>query len=106
VTASGERDEVAEDSFSQALSAGGYDPQHEDVYATRPGVMPKLVLPPRLFAAADLDILSLESFKDDRLPKMVRAVSYELEVVTDPLDALVSKDTLARLLTTAPLGGG
>ena len=104
VKADGGRDELAADTFSQILSTAGYDSSHEHIYATQPGVMPNPALPPRLFDVSHMDVLSLASFKNDRLPKMVRAVSYQLEVLSDPLDSLSSKEALGRLITSVPLG--
>ena len=47
--------------------------------------MPNPLLPSKLFRASDLDRVRMSSFKGNRLPSMVTAVSYEINISAPPL---------------------
>ena len=88
-------------SFYQKLESAGYLPQFGDLYRSAPGIMPNPLLPPKLFRSSDLDRIKLSSFKGNKLPSMVTAVSYEINISAPPLgDGDV--DTALLSLITSP----
>ena len=93
--------ETAVHSFYEKLESVGYLTQFEDIYRSTPGMMPNPLLPPKLFRASDLDGVKLSSFKGNKLPSMVTAVSYQINISAPPLgDGDV--DTLLLSLITSP----
>ena len=83
-------------SFHQKLESAGYLPRFGNLYRSEPGVMPNPLLPPKLYRASDLDRVRMSSFKGNRLPAMVTAVSYEINISAPPLG---ERDVDAALLT-------
>ena len=87
-------------SFYQKLESFGYQPQFGDLYRSEPGVMPNPLLPPKLFRASDLDRVRMSSFKWNRLPSMVTAVSYEINISAPPLGERDVDAVLLSLITS------
>ena len=65
--------------------------------------MLNVAIPPRLYRAADLDYLRLESFKDETLPSMVRSIGYDLELPDGGAQALDERAVLLELLRAPPI---
>ena len=86
--------------FQQKLASAGYDPQFDGIYASGPGLLPSPALPARLFREDDLDRLRLSSFKEDQLPQMVTAVSYDLEITAPPLSKSEADAVLLTLISS------
>ena len=90
-------------SFYQKLESAGYLPRLGDLYRSEPGVMPNPLLPPKLFRASDLDRLRMSSFKENSLPSMVTAVSYEINISAPPLGERDVDAALLSLITSPGL---
>ena len=90
-------------SFYQKLESAGYLPRFGDLYRSAPGVMPNPLLPPKLFRASDLDRVRMSSFKGNRLPSMVTAVSYEINISAPPLGERDVDAALLSLITSLGL---
>ena len=90
-------------SFYQKLESAGYLPRFGDLYRSAPGVMPNPLLPPKLFRASDLDRVRMSSFKGNRLPSMVTAVSYEINISAPPLGERDVDAALLSLITSPGL---
>ena len=89
--------------FYQKLESAGYLPRFGDLYRSEPGVMPNPLLPPKLFRASDLDRIRISSFKGNRLPSMVTAVSYEINISAPPLGERDVETALLSLITSPGL---
>ena len=90
-------------SFYQKLESAGYLPRFGDLYRSEPGIMPNPLLPPKLFHTSDLDRVRMSSFKGDRLPSMVTAISYEINISAPPLGAGDVDAALLSLITSPGL---
>ncbi len=90
-------------SFYQKLESVGYLHRFRDLYRSEPGVMPNPQLPPKLFRTSDLDRIKLSSFKGNRLPSMVTAVSYEINISASPLGERDADTVLLSLITSPGL---
>lgn len=99
----GTPDDQAVADYRRRLLSIGLDWERLGEYDTQPGYLPPH-LPPALFRVADLDRLRLASFVDGKLPSMVVGVSYDLEVLADPVGASEERDVLQSLLAAPALG--
>ena len=90
-------------SFYQKLESAGYLRRFGDLYRSEPGVMPNPLLPPKVFRASDLDRVRMSSFKGNRLPSMVTAVSYEINISAPPLGERDVDAALVSLITAPGL---
>ena len=95
--------EAAVHSFYQKLESTGYLHRFGDLYRSEPGVMPNPLLPSKLFRASDLDRVRMSSFKGNRLPSMVTAVSYEINISAPPLGERDVDAALLSLITSPGL---
>jgi hypothetical protein len=103
ITSRGDPDLSARARFFEKLVARGYHEAHRPLYDVGPGLMISAALPARLFRAADLDYLRIESFKNETLPSMVRNVGYDLEL-PDGLAVGVDEQAVFReLISSNPL---
>lgn len=103
VTANGDPDLPARAAFFDKLQARGYQPAHRQVYEVGPGLMLNVAIPPHLYRLADLDYLRLESFKDERLPSMVRSIGYDLELPDGDVPIVDERAVLLELLRAQPI---
>ena len=90
-------------SFYQKLESAGYLPRFGDLYRSEPGIMPNPLLLPKLFHTSDLDRVRMSSFKGDRLPSMVTAISYEINISAPPLGERDVDAALLSLITSPGL---
>jgi|GEM_PF-2012078 hypothetical protein len=104
VHSDGSADSAAESVFRQLLGASNYDPDHSEIYQSGPGIIPNPALPGRLFAVSNLDLLTIDSFKNERLPSMVRSVSYEFEITSEAQSNDVARGVVEKLLHSTSLG--
>jgi len=104
VHSDGSADSAAESVFRQLLGASNYDPDHSEIYQSGPGIIPNPALPGRLFAVSNLDLLTIDSFKNERLPSMVRSVSYEFEITSEAQSNDVARGMVEKLLHSTSLG--
>ena len=104
VDSSGRTDISALESFRMKLESAGYHRDFEGVYRSGPGHQPNAALGPGVFRVSDLDILTISSFKKDQLPAMVRQVSYQLEILADPLNDQQTSALLAQLVLAPAIG--
>lgn len=98
LTMDGKLDDEALAKFRSQLSGYGYDRAQERQYAAAPGYL-KPHLAGALFRDSDLRRLRYSSFVDGKLPSMVTAVSYVVNVTSDPLSDEETEEVLRRLLT-------
>ena len=89
--------------FNQKLASAGYDPQVEGLYVAEPGLLPNPALSPKLFRVEDLDRVRVSSFKGDRLPGMVTALSYDLQVAAPPMSEAKTEEALLSLISSPAL---
>ncbi len=99
----GHSDTAAIHGLKTKLASAGYDPQLDSLYTSGPGLLPNLSLPPLLFHVDSLDRIRLSSFRTGKLPSMVTAVSYQLEVSGEPLGASEAEAALMALLQSPPM---
>jgi hypothetical protein len=102
ITADGAIDKDAVSLFREQLSRYGYDPARAPYYLNGPGYL-KPHLPGALFRELHLARLRYDSFVDSHLPAMVAAVSYLLDITSEPLSDIDADGIYNRLLTSPPL---
>lgn len=83
--------------FYRDLREYGYEPAREGLYRSMPGFL-NFHLLPRLYREAELDRVRLTSFKGDELPRMVREVSYRIELLAPELNSVEEKVVVRSLL--------
>lgn len=103
LTADGAPDLPARAAFFEKLQARGYQAAHRQVYQVGPGLMLNIAIPPHLYRVADLDYLRMQSFKDEKLPSMVRTVGYDLELPDGDAPTTDQRAILLELLKARPI---
>lgn len=103
ITPSRRSDVAAVHGLMTKLASVGYNSEHDSLYEAGPGLLPNPALPPLLFNASDLDGIRLSSFEARRLPSMVTAVSYQLEVSANPLGGAGTEMALLQMLRSPSL---
>lgn len=104
IDAAGNPDHVGLDLLTQSLDASGYDASHNDLYRSGSGYSLNTGMQPALYDVSSLDGLSIDSFKGNELPSMVRTVTYDLEITVKPLSPVLSKNAMESLVLAAALG--
>jgi hypothetical protein len=98
VDQSGQSHVAARSLFAEKVSAYGYDNSLSEVYEREPGFLAPH-LSPALFKGIELGALSAADFIGGSPPETVRSVSYQLEVMAQPLTDLEIATVLEKLLS-------
>ena len=89
--------------YYEKLESTGYQRQFDDLYTSEPGLVPNPLLTSELYSTDDLDHLRISSFKGDRPPSMVTAVSHEITIpASAPALAQGETDVVLLSLITSP----
>jgi hypothetical protein len=103
LTAEGKPDTQVQARFFAKLEGRGYHEAHRALYDVGPGLMINGALPARLYRVTDLDYLRIASFKDEKLPSMVRGIDYDLELPDGLAQGVDEQSVFRELMTSHPI---
>ena len=103
VQADGTLDVEAAYAFNTKLASAGYSETLNHLYNSSHGLLPNPALPLRLYRVEDLERIQISSFKGDKLPSMVTAVSYEIDVSARPLNEVEAEAVMYSLINSPGL---